>query len=322
MSEYSCRVCGSANRKATFSVKEMMFGTRDAFAYDECLTCRSLQLRTVPDPETLSRFYPKDYYSFALSHSDRDPLRRFLFWLETERDKAFFGLRSPLGQLLKLLKPKHGSRLLPIMRSAGLRAGQRVLDIGCGDGALLNQLAKLGFKDLAGIDPFIATDAMTSHGVPIQRRQLVDVQDSFDLIMFHHSFEHVSSPRDELLSAGLKLRDKGRCLIRIPTPSSEAWEVYGTDWVQLDAPRHLTLISRPGMNTLAEQCGFSVVDVIDDATGWSYLASELCRRGIPHGGQDMASHFPRSSIHDCEVRAAAANQAHRGDQAAFILAKR
>jgi SAM-dependent methyltransferase len=322
MSEYLCRVCGSENLRARFSVKEMMFGTRDEFDYEECSACCSLQLRNVPDPDALSRYYPKDYYSFALSYPDRNLLQRFSFWLEIERDKAFFGLRSPLGQLLKFVKPKHGSPLLPIMKSAGLRAGQRVLDVGCGDGALLNQLAKCGFNDLVGIDPFVQSDAITSCGVPILKRQLIDVQDSFDLIMFHHSFEHVLSPRDELLSARLKLRDEGRCLIRMPTPSSEAWDVYGTDWVQLDAPRHLTLISRSGMKTLAERCGFSVVNIIDDSNGWSYMGSELCRRGIPYRDKEMDLHFPRSSIHDYEMRASAANKAHRGDQAAFVLAKR
>jgi SAM-dependent methyltransferase len=321
VSEYLCRICGSVSRKAKYSVREMMFGTRDEFEYDECLACCSLQLGNVPDREALSRYYPKDYYSFALSCSDKNSLQRFAFWLETERDKAFFGLRSPLGQVLQLVKPKHGSPLLPILKSAGLRPGKRALDVGCGDGSLLNQLAKCGFKDLVGIDPFIESDAITSYGIPIWRRQLVEIQESFDLIMFHHSFEHVLSPRDELRSAHLKLRAGGRCLIRIPTPSSEAWETYGIDWVQLDAPRHLTLISRSGMTALAEQCGFSVVSVIDDATGWSYMGSELCRRGISYRKQDMNSHFSRDSILDYEMRAAAANNAHRGDQAAFVLAK-
>jgi hypothetical protein len=80
-------------------------------------------------------------------------------------------------------------------------------------------------------------------------------------------------------------------------------------------------MSRSAMETLAEQCGFSVVNVIDDANGWSNMGSELCRRGIPYRDTEMDMHFSRCSIHDYEMRASAANHAHRGDQAALVLAK-
>jgi hypothetical protein len=35
----------------------------------------------------------------------------------------------------------------------------------------------------------------------------------------------------------------------------------------------------------------------------------------------MSSHFSRNSLLEYEMRASAANKAHQGDQAAFILAK-
>jgi 2-polyprenyl-3-methyl-5-hydroxy-6-metoxy-1,4-benzoquinol methylase len=321
MNRYSCRVCGGQRQEAAYTVREMMFGTREAFEYDQCYTCYSLQISNIPDKEVLSRHYPEGYYSFSEESLSgvSSQKGRFVHWLIDRRDKASLGQMSLLGKMLKAVKP--APLPLSILRSAGLRIGQQVLDVGCGAGSLLNRLAALGFVDLLGIDPFIDSDRTTRSGVSIRKASLFEVQDSFDIIMFHHSFEHVPSPRDELLAAYWKLRPDGRVLIRIPTPSSEAWEKYGTDWVQLDAPRHLTLISRSGMTILAEQCGFSVVSVIDDSEGWSLMASELYRRGIPFSEQSFASHFSSDVIDAYEMRAKAANAANRGDQAAFILAK-
>jgi 2-polyprenyl-3-methyl-5-hydroxy-6-metoxy-1,4-benzoquinol methylase len=322
MDGYICRVCGSKSRKAKHTAKEMMFGTREKFQYDECFTCSSLQINNIPDQETLSRHYPREYYSFTNSDlpSGASALKERVYrWLIAERDKASLGQKSPLGQMLKVIKPT--PLCWRILRSAGLRTGQRVLDVGCGAGSLLNVLADLGFKNLVGIDPFIDSDMFTKSGVPIRKLSLNEVSDSFDLIMFHHSFEHIPSPRDAMLAVYRKLRPDGRCLIRIPTPSSEAWEIYGVDWVQLDAPRHLTLISRLGMTKLAEQCGFSIVSVIDDSSGKALMCSELYRRGISLQEQNIESHFSRDCISDYEIRASAANAASRGDQAAFILAK-
>jgi SAM-dependent methyltransferase len=179
----------------------------------------------------------------------------------------------------------------------------------------------MGFDGLLGVDAFVDADMITSSGVPIKKRRLSEVEGEFDLIMFHHSFEHVPSPRDELQEVHRRLRPGGRCLIRIPTPSSEAWEKYGTDWVQLDAPRHLTLISRPGMTALAQQCGFSIAEEIDDSNGWSFMASELYRRDIPLREQSQEAHFSPDEISTYEKRATAANAAGRGDKAAFILVR-
>ena len=140
--------------------------------------------------------------------------------------------------------------------------------------------------------------------------------------MFNHSFEHLPDPRSELRTAHRKLEPQGLCLIRIPTPSSEAWESYGTDWAQWDAPRHMTLISRRGMAMLAENCGFRLIQVIDDLKPWSMMQSELYKRGVPLQGVQYDRHLSRAERAEFRRKTAAANRAGRGDSAAFVLAKR
>jgi 2-polyprenyl-3-methyl-5-hydroxy-6-metoxy-1,4-benzoquinol methylase len=302
----------------------MMFGTRETFEYDECSACSSLQISAIPSLNTLSSHYPKNYYSFGNAHNvpTAGSIRsRTRDWLVATRDMASLGQTTALGSILERLWPVPNNGIFSVLRTAGLRSHHRLLDVGCGAGSLLHSLSKRGFRNSIGIDAFIDADTVTASGVPIRKRRLSEVQESFDFIMFNHSFEHVPYPRDELLAAHEKLLPAGRCLIRIPTPSSEAWETYGTDWVQLDAPRHLTLVSRKGITKLSEACGFSVVEVIDDSTGWSYMASELYRRGIPLQEQVLVAHFSLDLISEYEAKASAANEASQGDQAAFVLVK-
>jgi SAM-dependent methyltransferase len=318
MNKFECRVCGERELERQYLTREMMFSTRHEFVYDQCSSCRSLQISDIPNIEALSVYYPGNYYAFSNEEAASRRNNQIRHWLFKERDKAALGHFSPIGSFLKFIKP---TLLLEILRATNVTKNHHVLDVGCGDGALLNRLADAGFRNLLGADLFIESNMSTPSGVHILKSTLADVVDTFDLIMFNHSFEHVAAPRDELLAANKKLPIEGRCLVRIPTPSSEAWETYGVEWAQLDAPRHLTLISRLGMTRLAENSGFVVKRVIDDSQGWSLMGSELYRLGLPLSELKAGTHFSRKQIASFKRTALVANAAHRGDSAAFILVK-
>lgn len=319
MNPYICRVCDCRVRRSRLLAKEMMFGIRDSFEYDECDSCGSLQLGNLI--EDLSPYYPKDYYSFQkMAENSKSPIIRFIRWTASKRAKAaIFGEASALSAMIELLKPS--PKLWSILRCAGVNEDTKILDVGCGAGALLEKLAQFGVKDLAGIDPYIENDLQTPTGVKIEKRHLSELNKKFDLIMYHHALEHIPFPANELLTVNKHLDPGGRCLVRIPTPSSEVFRIYGTDWVEFDAPRHLTLISRLGMTRLAETCGFSIKHVIDDSDEWTYLASELYRLNIPLKDQDLSKHFSPSKIKSFSRRAALANSFGDGGRTAFILEK-
>ena len=58
-----CKICGQEDRHQKYSVREMMFGTRETFEYFQCINCRCLQL--LKTPEDLACHYPETYYSFS-----------------------------------------------------------------------------------------------------------------------------------------------------------------------------------------------------------------------------------------------------------------
>ena len=153
--------------------------------------------------------------------------------------------------------------------------------MGCGSGVLLDRLARAGFTELCGADPFLEADGTTPLGVPLMKRYLGEVPGEFDLIMFNHSLEHMPDPVETLKVARDKLADGGACLVRLPTTSSEAWPTYGADWIAIDAPRHIVVPSRPGMAAAAKTAGLSVEETYDDSSFIQFLASEAYRRDIP-----------------------------------------
>ncbi len=317
MSSFLCRTCGSNLKSNSYIVKEMMFLSKEEFGYDQCGACESIQIAELLDHSSLSKHYPRDYYSFnpdsARTNWVKDALKNFV---RTARDRGVFG-RSFIGQLIERVKPEPSTVML--IHQVGVRKDQKILDVGCGAGALLNRLARLGFGNISGIDPFLRGDTVTSEGVQLRKRHLAELEDQFDVIIFNHSFEHLPDPQSELRTARHKLRPNGLCLIQMPTPSSQAWDDYGTDWAQWDAPRHLTLMSRKGMSILAANCGFQLRRIIDIGQSWSLVASELYKSGVGlHDAQDVR-HFSRSELAAFRRKAIKANEAGRGDSVSYVL---
>lgn len=297
----------------------MMYGTREPFEYFECADCRCLQIGTVP--ADLARHYAGGYYSYREASRQRNPLKR---WATRLRDHhAVFGggvvgrwlcERAPLIEL-QALRPLH------------LKPQDRVLDVGCGAGTLVFALGELGMRHATGIDPFVPHEIVYDNGVRVKKQTLEQTPGPWDVIMFHHSFEHLADPVAVLRQVAERLAPGGQCLLRVPTVSSLAWQTYGVDWVQLDAPRHLYLFAHESIRHLAACTGFELVRIEHDSTAFQFWGSEQYRMGIAL--HDPRSHarspgtlFNATQMADYERRSAELNAARRGDQAAFYLRKK
>jgi SAM-dependent methyltransferase len=313
-----CLTCQFPRLGNSFVVREMAFGTREPFSYLQCDNCQSVQIQEIPQPDVLARHYPANYYSFADSDDSDAHGSSLKKALLVYRTRHGMGLDNLIGWILSIFKP--GLAISAVLKAAHVKIDHDILDVGCGSTATyLNLLAACGFVNLLGVDPFINGDISRENGVRILRRYIHEVDQMFDLIMFNHSLEHVADPHASLRVARAKLKSGGICLVRIPTVSSTAWKIYGADWVQLDAPRHLFIPSREGMKALALSCGFVVDQVLDDSSAFQFVASELYRKDIPHNEQNPQQYFSVAQLKKFRAQARDANAKHLGDQAAFVL---
>ena len=307
----TCRLCKSKGPHNFFKAFEMMYGTGDAFDYFECLGCESVQMFIDLDEDVLKGYYPKNYYSF--NHVKKSKIKKFLL---NKRDKYFLGHRTFLGSLMAFYSFDF---VMSLIGSLKLSAESRIVDVGCGSGDLLNRLGVAGFTNLVGSDPFIEQSFVTTAGAVIKKSELKDLAGHFDLIMFHHSLEHVPDPLRTLRDARAKLNRNGLCIVRVPTVSSAAWREYRENWFQLDAPRHLVLPSRMGMKIAAESEGFKLINTMDDSHGSSLEHSENYRAGIALFGEHPHLAFTVKQKQEFARKAREANASELGDQAAFVF---
>lgn len=312
-----CGVCGNEQSNREYEAREMMLGLGHSFGYFQCSACHCLQIKDIP--ADLSPYYPEGYYSYR-SPARQGAVKRLVSRLR-DRHAVFGG--SLVGRLLCGRFP--ADPRLRALRPLPLRTETRVLDVGCGRGDLLRILQGLGFTNLQGVDPFNAEEIDLGGGIRIRNVELGAIEGPWDLVMFHHSFEHVPNPRDTLRAAAALLEPGRHCLIRIPVVPSAAWEEYGTDWVQLDAPRHLFLHSLDSVRILAAETGFELVEVSYDSTAFQFWGSEQYARGISladprsHGKNPSGSLFTVAQVREFQRRTEQLNAAGRGDQAVLYL---
>ena len=97
----------------------------------------------------------------------------------------------------------------------------------------------------------------------------------------HHSLEHAPDQLAMLKAAKARLKPGGCCLVRIPLVSSLAWEKYNTNWVELDAPRHLYLHSLRSIERVAHDAGLTLYHRYWDSESFEFWGSEQYMRDIP-----------------------------------------
>ncbi len=310
-----CRLC-DGQLGDSLLVREMMFGTRETFPYRQCKDCLCLQIVTIPDD--IARHYGGGYYSYDLRRHKR--LKR---WRRGLRRRWIMIAPEPVNAFMRLFSSP--DPLYRIYRSIGIKLSDRILDVGSGSGGHVLDLKDAGIQGAVGVDPFIEKDAMLDGDVLVYKKPLAEMTGAFDLITLHHSLEHMPDQFDALTQARRLLAPKGRVLVRIPTVSSDAFERYRENWVNLDAPRHFFLHSHRSLEVVASRAGLTIDRLWCDSTDMQFMGSEQYLKDIPLTDARSAAVNKRGGIFTPSQRrafarqAAHVNRALRGDSICAVL---
>lgn len=310
----SCKICGNGENNRTFTAREMMQGTRAEFQYMECSICACIQIMNVPTD--MSDYYSNLSYGSFISPGKPSFKKR----IRTIRNKyAIWGKGGVLGYFLNQMVPLTADYC--VIKDYA-KVDSKILDVGCGAGAYINDLCDIGFLNVSGIDPFLEKELVYDNGVVIRKMFLEQLTEQYDVILSHHSFEHVPLPLETLTTIKKLLRPGGVCLLTIPV-AEDLYRQYGQDCYLIQAPQHFFLYSIKSMAVLIKNAGLRVEKIMRDATTTSnwYKYSELWRRDVScnEAGGNLDKNFTRKELAEFARTERDLNRQGKGDNITFIL---
>lgn len=240
METVSCAFCGSDAFSAVLTGKDRDWGSGDAFTVVKCDSCGLACVNPRPSKEEIGKYYPAENWSRASNRvPERDAVISNAPWTAAAAERA--------GAITRL----------------GMKG--RLLDVGCGDGFLLLYLARAGW-DCYGVEPGEVAAAYAREVLGLKVSTGTFAKGAFpaaffNVVNFHHVFEHLSDPAGTLEEVSRLLDKDGRLVISVPNFDSFDSRLFGNKWVGLKLPQHLFHYTRRTLGAFLEKAGFKVCEV-------------------------------------------------------------
>lgn len=265
-----CPICGGAKRRTLHAgVEDGVFHCAPGqWDLHTCTGCGAAYLDPRPTPASIGRAYAS-YYTHTGGAGSLDtttPTSR-VGWLRRSFSNGYlycrYGARlqpaSKLGWLaMQIMRGKKSqidrvNRHLPRLQNKG----EKVLDIGCGDGAFLKRAAQIGWEAW-GVEPDAKATARLS-GFKVLQGSLPNIplpDASFDFITLSHVIEHLHDPVAALKEIHRLLKPGGQVWIATPNIESFGRRLFGATWIGIQSPTHLVLFNRRAMRHAFASSGF------------------------------------------------------------------
>ena len=254
-----CPVCGAATGRVVHHSRDWLV-SRETFAIREC-ACGLRITDPAPAPATIGRYYDAEDY-VGISGSRR-------------------GWTNRAYHLVARATVRWRARVAAAVAPAGRG---RVVDVGCGRGALLAHLCRRGWEAW-GVEPHArARAAARAAGITV-----LDVPEflaldapRFDVAMLWHALEHVHDPNATLARIAQLLVPGGGLVVACPNYGAFDAEYYGAEWGQYDPPRHLWHFRPEPMQRLLARHGFAPT-VMRTVLVDPFYSALLSERHAPRG---------------------------------------
>jgi SAM-dependent methyltransferase len=218
--------------------------SKDLFGIYECLTCKTTFTGiTSTDDDFYKKYYKSDYY---LSNEKYGLVIRWVI------------------NFLRKISYLRNLRLINKYKSPG----NKILEIGCGNGSFLNSLPSHFEKHGIEINndgyKFIKENYknIRIYSTKIGEDDLGKDIKNFDIIVMWNVLEHIDNPMKfiQIISTTL-LASHGVFIFDVPNRNSLGFRMTKENWFHLDTPRHLFHYQYDTVNSLLEMHGLKIIKV-------------------------------------------------------------
>jgi len=278
-------------------LEDLLFHASGAWNMKRCHNpgCGTLWLDPMAVEDDLSKLY-RGYYTHQ---SGASPLSENLLSALGNRVKSAY-LHSRYGYeplssswidkllgLVVYLYPSWKDTVEASVLHLQAKPGGRLLEIGCGSGAVLQLMQKKGWR-VTGLDfDEGAVSNAKSKGLDVYQGLLSSqgfADQTFDAVVMNHVIEHVPSPVELLSECRRVLKDEGVLVALTPNAVSSLHIKYGRYWRGLEIPRHLQIFTPEALASIADRAGYTVVETFTAMNGFVYqdLSSMELAAGEKH----------------------------------------
>jgi len=267
-----CCVCGAHGEEIYHALHDHLFDAPGEWNFRACprADCGLLWLDPLPLEEDLPKAY-RTYYTHQRAIAPSSNLKCLARLLSEGYLALKYGYRPTkigfpqkcLGLLVYaaiLWKPRLDFRLMHLP----VQAGGRLLEVGSGNGELLEILREAGWQT-EGIDFDPAAVTIAHHrGLAVKLGTMESQQyasDTFDAVTSSHTIEHLHDPARFLRESHRILKSGGRLAIVTPNAHSLCHRFFKQSWHGLDPPRHLYVFGIPSLRRLATEAGFQNIRI-------------------------------------------------------------
>jgi SAM-dependent methyltransferase len=244
MENATCPLCQSEG-EALLTQRDLFCGLEGEFGQRYCAACSVYFLSPrVPESE-IGSYYPDIYVPYQKRSNPKF----------AAKVASAMGLDTRRQRILKRF----------------VRRG-RILDVGCGSGEFLENLAGGPWQRYATDTKWHGRYGMPDGFYEGHFDRQAPPYTDLDAITLWHVFEHLYHPRRALENAATLLRPGGFLFLAIPDLTCFERLLFRNFWIGWDPPRHIATYSAEAVENLLRHSGLRLVKVVADAcTGESLL---------------------------------------------------